>query len=569
MLKKFKFKNLTIGWKYGVALILIFLLFGASTAVVTNSIINIGKNVDEMNRQGDQSINITELGSLTRSKGIRIVSYLREKNPSLVDQYETRRQEFNTLEAEISDKMRTKEQKDLFEKIVANDKQMNDLFTEKIVPAVQEGDVTTASVYVTKANQLRSMTVNLLENLTGTVNKERELTVNQAKQSQKTALNVQLVLMAASILIGTLLVIFISRAVSRNLNKVVDISTKIADGDLAIQEMNYKGNDEIGRLATSVNTMSVNLRSVIQQLAEVSETVTAQSEELTQSANEVKTGSEQIATTMQEMASGSEVQANSASDLSTLMGTFTSKIQETNANGGQITESSNHVLNLTNEGSLLMDASTEQMAKIDKIVQDAVKKVQGLDEQSKKIFKLVYVIKDISEQTNLLALNAAIEAARAGEHGQGFAVVADEVRKLAVQVSESVTDITGIVENIQNETDLVTESLQGGYQEVEKGTSQIENTGEKFHGIRSAVMEMAEHIKTVSGNLAAITESSGEMNASIQEIASISEESAAGVEQTSASAQQTSSAMEEVAESSNELAKLAEKLNGMVRQFRL
>src|SRR5690625_7272485 len=100
---------------------------------------------------------------------------------------------------------------------------------------------------------------------------------------------------------------------------------------------------------------------------------------------------------------------------------------------------------MTNDGSLLMESSTKQMAIIDQIVHEAVEKVEGLDVHSQQISELVSVIQDIADQTNLLALNAAIEAARAGEHGQGFAVVADEVRKLAEEVSFSVTDITIIV----------------------------------------------------------------------------------------------------------------------------
>ncbi|WP_461180407.1 methyl-accepting chemotaxis protein [Virgibacillus kimchii] len=272
---------------------------------------------------------------------------------------------------------------------------------------------------------------------------------------------------------------------------------------------------------------------------------------------------------MQELASGSETQANSSTELSSAMSDFAANVQEASDNGEQIKENTGKVLEMTEEGSQLMDNSNAQMEKIDQIVQDAVQKVEGLDTQSQEISTLVSVIKDIADQTNLLALNAAIEAARAGEHGKGFAVVADEVRKLAEQVAESVTDITGIVTNIQSESSVVTGSLQEGYKEVESGIVQIKATGEKFDGISTAISEVVDSIQTVTGNLSEVAATSQQMNSSIQEIASISEESAAGVEQTSAASQQTSSSMEEVAASADDLAKLAEDLNGLVRKFKL
>src|SRR5699024_3648265 len=212
---------------------------------------------------------------------------------------------------------------------------------------------------------------------------------------------------------------------------------------------------------------------VLTRLAQASETVSSQSEELTQSANEVKAGSEQVAKTMQELATGAEKQANNASELSTVMQTFTAYVEEASKNGEQIQETSNGVVEMTEEGSQLMQASMEQMNKIDSIVKDAVEKVQELDGQSQEISKLVNVVKDSADQTNLLALNAAIEAARAGEHGQGFAVVADEVRQLAEQVTNSITEITSIVSSIQHETDDVVVSLGKGYEEVKTGIQHI------------------------------------------------------------------------------------------------
>lgn len=357
--------------------------------------------------------------------------------------------------------------------------------------------------------------------------------------------------------------------ISKPIKTVMERMKLIAGGDLRKDLLQTKARDEVGQLVHATNEMASNTRNLLKQINEVSETVTNQSEELTQAASEVKSGSEQVAITMQELAAGSEKQATSASDLSEVTGTFAIKVQEVNDNGERVQKYSDEVLEMTTNGSKLMTSSTEQMTKIDQIVQGAVTKVEGLDAHSKKISHLVSVIKDIADQTNLLALNAAIEAARAGEHGKGFTVVADEVRKLAEQVAVSVTDITDIVANIQNETSTVVESLKDGYTEVEQGTNQIVTTGKTFKEINESISNMADNIKLVAENLADITTSSQEMKGSIEEIASISEEAAAGVEQTSASNQQTNSSMEEVAGSSEQLSKLAEELNGLVRQFKL
>ncbi|MFC5591303.1 methyl-accepting chemotaxis protein [Sporosarcina soli] len=403
--------------------------------------------------------------------------------------------------------------------------------------------------------------------------KDSEATINEVEQSiiesGEATLRTVAIVTVLVILLSTAAALVTANSLSKPVRMVTDRMNRIASGDLSGEPLESRSKDEVGQLVNAINEMSGNTRQLVHDINIVSGSVTGQSEELTQSATEVKAATNQIATTMYELAEGAEMQANHAGDLAQSMEAFSHKVEEANEKGEQIHQSSEEVLTMTAEGSRLMQSSNEQMEKIDHIVQESVQKIHGLDEQAQEISKLVEVIKDIADQTNLLALNAAIEAARAGEHGKGFAVVAEEVKKLAEQVSLSVTDITGIVGSIQQESSSVADSLQVGYEEVTKGTEQIQITNKTFGQINHAVTEMAQHIQSVSENLADITAGSQEMGSAVEEIAAITEEAAAGVEQTSASSQQTSSSMEEVAGSAEQLAKLAEELNGLVQQFKL
>src|SRR5699024_2511458 len=97
-----------------------------------------------------------------------------------------------------------------------------------------------------------------------------------------------------------------------------------------------------------------------------------QSEELTQSANEVMSSSEQVASTMQDLSSGAESQSNHASELSNIVATFTTKIEEANNRGLDIKKSSQDDLEMTTNDNALMEKSTAHMDTIDEIVRGAV-----------------------------------------------------------------------------------------------------------------------------------------------------------------------------------------------------
>lgn len=375
--------------------------------------------------------------------------------------------------------------------------------------------------------------------------------------------------MIFTIIIGSILIWFVTKRMVAPIQLVTKQLGSLAEGDLTIEDIPVKTNDEVGKLATSLNHMKKKIRILVQEIWETADIIYNHSEKLTSGVSEVKLAAEQISQTMQELAIGSERQANTTSNLSITVQKFTEQLQESSVHGDHIREISNNALSLTDEGNELMEISAKQMHKIDHIVQDSVKRVDELEQQSKEISKLITFIEDIADQTNLLALNAAIEAARAGEQGKGFAVVASEIRKLAEQVASHVKDITSIVVNLQQEFTNVKENLHSGYTEVAEGSESIEETRRKFNQIKEAAAHTVGNITLISNNLAQIASKGQEMNSALEEIASISEESAAGVEETSASAEETTTTIDQFAHSSERLAKMAEQLSELVNEFKV
>lgn len=442
--------------------------------------------------------------------------------------------------------------------------------TDEIIEAYEAGNVDEAGVILeTSLEPIGRELIDGFGDLASATEQRIQAIGKDIQQNVTILLPVGIVISLAAIVLGITIAMITAKMITKPIQTVMERMNLIASGHLNNERLTVNARDEIGQLVSATNDMNDSMREIMMRITDVSRTVSAHSEELTQSANEVRLGTEQITSTMEELASGAETQADQSSDLSSVMSNFTEQIEEVNRNALEVQEDSNQVLEMTNDGSVLMDSSTNQMESIDTMVQATVEKVEGLDGQTQEISKLVTVIQDIAAQTNLLALNAAIEAARAGENGRGFAVVADAVGMLAEQVGRSVTDISEIVHNIQTEFSEVTNELNQGYEEVKAGTIQIQNTGEKFTSIRDSVTDMVGNMQKISENVSDFATSSQQMNGSIQEIAAVSEEAAAGIEQTSASSEQTSSSMEEVAKSATELAQLAEDLDELVNQFQV
>ena len=361
------------------------------------------------------------------------------------------------------------------------------------------------------------------------------------------------------------IVVMIVKPVRRLMHRMENITS----GDLTNSPIPVESVDEIGKLTESMNKMSDTLRNIVVQIQHESISLNESSTSLNLAANEVTEATTETAQSINDVAEGSEEQARAATNLRELMKQFTSLVDQSHENSIQMKSLSNSVFEKSSLGLQLMNDTGKQMNTIDEIVQNAVSKVQSLNDQTKEISQLVNVITSIADQTNLLALNAAIEAARAGEHGKGFAVVADEVRKLAEQVSNSVQHISSIVTTIQGEAEQVSINLSNGYAEVEKGSAHVAKSNDTYVEICNAIEEMRLTTSEMANYLNSIQSESFKIDDAIENIAAVTEEAAASSQETAATIEEVASSMDNISTQAHQLSESAELLEKVAAQFKI
>ena len=227
--------------------------------------------------------------------------------------------------------------------------------------------------------------------------------------------------------------IFLTRSITRPLNKAVMIAKSVANGQLD-NEIQAGLGGETGELLDSLKVMQGKLSEILREIQDTSLN-------MGQSAFHIAAVSDEIAgvSKQQSESSGQVAQAM------TQMHEFSSSIQ---SQAVEAAERSREVETFAQKGIENLNRNMRSMEETTLEVRRAASEIEDLAMSAEEINNIVNAIQEIANQTNLLALNAAIEAARAGKEGKGFAVVAGEVRQLAMRTSNSAKEVNGIVAQV-------------------------------------------------------------------------------------------------------------------------
>lgn len=317
---------------------------------------------------------------------------------------------------------------------------------------------------------------------------------------------------ALSLVLGTLLALWLVRSITRPITLASDTANRVAGLDLR-HDIQGHDRDETGQMLHALAVMQTALRHLAQQ-------VRASVYSLHTASTDMASGNAHLSDRTEEAAASLQETAAALEHVKRALNTSAQTARHTEARAAE-------AATLAHQGQ--------------EVVTQVVQTMHEISHSAHKIADITGMIDSLAFQTNILALNAAVEAARAGEQGRGFAVVASEVRTLANRSAEAARQIKALIAT--------------SVQQVETGSRLAGDAGHTMQQVVHAIREAAQTMADLKAGSEAQNEDLAAIHTALAQLDCMTQQNAALVEQSSA-------ATESLRIQANDLA-------GLVSQFLL
>ena len=494
-----KMQSLRIGTRLGLGFGLVLLLLALALALSYRQIGAVGPHIDslvELQRRQDLAqdwrtqtqLNVTRTDAVARAGGTGPVAEF--FSPAI----KSTSAKINELQENLTKVVSSDKGKALLAEIAAARKTYVDI-RNGVFAQLKAGEadaaLQTLEGKMRPASEAYVAAISRMADFQGErVRAETLLVMEEARRTQMQ----MLVIALACLSLGVAAAWLITRSVVAPLREAIHAAEEVGQGDLS-REIHTTGSDETAQLTQALAQMQQSLRHLVGSVRDNASGVATASSEISMGSNDLSARTEQQASAIQQTAASME-------ELSA-----TVKLNADNAG----------------EADQLAHDASEVARQGGAVVGEAVQRMKGIEESSRKIADIIGTIDAIAFQTNILALNAAVEAARAGEQGRGFAVVASEVRMLAQRSADAAKEIKSLIGD--------------SVERVEQGAALVNQAGQTMEQVVTSIGRVAQIVREISS--ASREQSSGvtqvgqaitQMDQATQQNAALVEESAAAAE---------------------------------------
>ncbi|HRX49375.1 MAG TPA: methyl-accepting chemotaxis protein [Spirochaetota bacterium] len=360
----------------------------------------------------------------------------------------------------------------------------------------------------------------------------------------------------------------IAKRFSIPIQNTISIIQRLAEGDLTAESSDFIA-DEFGELLRNFKVFQRKLRGIISSALDAVLQMSSSAEELASTSGNMSSNAqnqaasvEEASASLEEISGAVEMISGNAMEQSEHAKNSFNSMEKLKRDNETVSEYARSALTTARD-------TTEQANNGRRLMSDAIKGMDNIDESTRRIAEKVQLISDISDQVNLLALNASIEAARAGEHGRGFAVVAEEISKLADQTASGAKSINEFVNEGLNEvnsgrsyvnaTGLALDKIIGFISQTEELVSRITDSVERQGNSSLEVLNATKKVRDMSERISSATHEQMMTNHEI----------AKTVEQINYGTQSSAAAAEQIASSAEQISAQAETLRAQMQFFKV
>lgn len=354
----------------------------------------------------------------------------------------------------------------------------------------------------------------------------------------------------------------------KNISSISNKMTEVSKGDFT-QRVDVNSDDELGSLQACFNEMTEKVSDFVKATNNVSESVLGSAQNLAAISEEVTASSSTVLEDVENIAEGAKIQEDESRITLDHANELADGFESLNSYSRDVSEKIQNALKVNEESKLLfqdLKHKNESSASSNAEIEKAVTQV---DASMNSITGILETINSIASQTNLLALNASIEAARAGDAGRGFAVVADEIRKLAEETDSATNEISDIINRTSEESKQSVRVMNDLKESFGEQSSAMESVEDIFNEISTSIQESGDSVANITEMISKLDKIKEEINSMVKKISEISNSTADATSNISGKIGNQSKAIEQVAHHSISLSETIEELHEMLGFFKV